>query len=111
VRNPAYFGGDESAPKLIFDGDTTASVPWEGKLPGPDGIAEDPAALKAAGFIPVPCEAGDALVFPGTLDHLSLANSSTKRRHTFQLHLIDGVNKWSEKNWLQYPDGKPFMEL
>ena len=36
---------------------------------------------------------------------------SDKRRHTFQLHLIDGVNKWSEKNWLQYPAGKPFTEL
>ena len=23
------------------------------------------------------------------------------RRHTFQLHLVDGVNVWSERNWLQ----------
>ena len=32
-------------------------------------------------------------------------------RHTFQLHLVEGERGgavWSEENWLQYPEGKPF---
>lgn len=108
VRNEAHFSGaDASAPMLVFKGGASASAPWEGTLPEPGDVA----GLRAAGFVPCPCEPGDALVFPGTLDHLSLKNTSATRRHTFQLHLIDGVNKWSEKNWLQYPKGKEFMTI
>ena len=53
-------------------------------------------------------------VFPGTLDHLSLPNYSTKSRHTFQLHLVEGPKNgvtWSKGNWLQYPKGTEFHEL
>ena len=66
--------------------------------------------LFAAGFVPVECRAGDLVCFPGTLDHLSLANSTGKSRHTFQLHLVEGPAagvKWSPRNWLQYPTGGP----
>uniref|UniRef100_A0A0D3L1A7 Phytanoyl-CoA dioxygenase n=1 Tax=Emiliania huxleyi (strain CCMP1516) TaxID=280463 RepID=A0A0D3L1A7_EMIH1 len=66
--------------------------------------------LFAAGFVPVECRAGDLVCFPGTLDHLSLANSTGKSRHTFQLHLVEGPAagvEWSPRNWLQYPTGGP----
>ena len=115
VRNPEHFGDtldytgtgvDRSQPQMVFKQlEDDGSVGWEGKLPE---------NLKDAGFIPVPCKAGDLLAFVGTLDHLSLPNRSGKARHTFQLHCVEGEKEkvtWSKENWLQYPEGVPFMEL
>jgi len=72
-------------------------VPWEGS---------DLTAQQAShyGFFPVPVKAGDLIVFAGTLDHLSLPNSSPHDRHTFQLHIIEGEANyfWCDSNWLQY---------
>jgi len=88
-------------------------VPWDGALPQAswpppcDGLFE-------AGFVPVECKAGDLLAFGGQLDHLSLANYSDAARHTFQLHLVEGEGAgvtWSPLNWLQYPDGVPFLSI
>jgi hypothetical protein len=42
---------------------------------------------------------GDLVVIDGAVDHLSLANTSTTSRHTFQLHLIEG--KWRLQITLQ----------
>jgi len=126
VRNPDYFGqetiqsrsntpsGDTSQSQLIFIQESMESVPWEGKLP--DGCLCPPSyqGLLDAGFIPVECKAGDLVVFPGTLDHLSLPNSSPYPRHTFQLHLVEGPLEgitWAESNWLQYPPGIPFQSI
>ena len=124
-RNPAHFGpaaiqarsndaqGDTTAPKFVmetlFDESQTDIVTWEGKLPerGWQGLFD-------AGFVPVECKAGDLLAFEGTLDHLSLPNFSDKARHTFQLHLVEGPDAgvtWAPSNWLQYPDGKPFVKM
>lgn len=114
-RNPAHYeAGDATAPQMVFEAEQPqASVPWEGKLPErswpppSDGLFD-------AGFVPVECAAGDLVVFPGTLDHLSLANSTEKSRHTFQLHLVEGEAegvRWSKSNWLQYPEGRAFHSL
>mmetsp|Transcript_3933 Transcript_3933/g.7831 ORF Transcript_3933/g.7831 Transcript_3933/m.7831 type:complete len:399 (-) Transcript_3933:43-1239(-) len=137
-RNPAHFGataienrsnhasaaGGTNAPKFVMEtlvdeeksSETTTTtttsnkgVPWEGKLPqhGWQGLFD-------AGFVPVECQAGDLLVFEGTLDHLSLPNYSDKARHTFQLHLVEGPAAgitWAPSNWLQYPPGKPFVKM
>jgi len=81
----------------------------------PDGSWPPPCdGLFEAGFVPIECNAGDLLVFPGTLDHLSLANYSEKPRHTYQLHLVEGPSegiKWSDSNWLQYKNSAPFPSL
>lgn len=98
------------------------NVPWDGGLPtnvnGEDCAAEGTTgfghALLEAGFLPIECKAGDMLAFVGELDHLSLPNTSSQARHTFQLHLVEGPSQgieWSPYNWLQYPDGKPFLRL
>ena len=58
--------------------------------------------------MPLPVKAGDLVLFPGTLDHLSLPNGSPLDRHTFQLHMIEGPDggvTWAEENWLQYAGG------
>jgi phytanoyl-CoA hydroxylase len=121
-RNPAHFGsaaiesrsnnagGDASQPKLIMDDlYEHEDIIWDGSLPehGWKGLLE-------AGFVPVECKAGDLVVFNGELDHLSLPNGSDHPRHTFQLHLVEGPGAsvtWSPSNWLQYPDGRPFLRL
>jgi phytanoyl-CoA hydroxylase len=124
VRNPKHFGesldysggdaGDQSEPQMIFRQLNQDHVTWEGKLPENSLPTPDCTGLYEAGFVPVPCKAGDLLAFVGELDHLSLPNFSDKARHTFQLHCVEGEGagvQWSRENWLQYPKGTPFMKL
>jgi phytanoyl-CoA hydroxylase len=125
-RNPLYFGtdaleqgsniahGDLTEPKMLMETlvDNDENVPWEGLLP--EGSEPPCQGLLEAGFIPIECKAGDLLCFPGELDHLSLPNCSDAQRHTFQLHLVQGETAgitWSKKNWLQYPQGTPFLSI
>lgn len=120
VRNPEYFRDDgfanSEASQMIFTDEEGAQknpCEWEGKLPEKSWPPPHE-GLFEAGFIPIECKAGDLVVFPGTLDHLSLPNYSDKHRHTFQLHLIEGPKagvSWSPTNWLQYPEGATFHEL
>jgi len=120
-RNLDYFEiHNHSSPQMVFEDLTSSSsskqdVEWEGSLPGGEVENEETIpSLLSAGFIPVECKAGDLLVFNGELDHLSLANTSEKQRHTFQLHMVEGEKagvKWSESNWLQYPEGRTFFAL
>ena len=82
---------------------------WEGRMPGGKGLSVEAgaAAARAAGFVPLTCAAGDLVLIHGTVEHLSLANTSTQSRHTFQLHLVEGPAAgvtWSRRNWLQYGD-------
>jgi len=125
-------GGDLKETKLIFTdegagagsssgSDGRRSVPWEGKVPGGDTFGTGSATLRDngdslfdAGFVPIECKAGDLIVFPGHLDHLSLPNYSDAPRHTFQLHLVEGEDAgvtWAKSNWLQYPKGVPFLSI
>lgn len=127
ARNPKHFGeslnyncddGDSSEPQMIFNNLTEETnehkITWEGALPKDSLPMPECKGLYEAGFIPVPCKAGDLLAFGGELDHLSLPNSSSKARHTFQLHCVEGEEAgvtWSKQNWLQYPPGVSFMKL
>ena len=118
-RNQAHFegDGDKEQPQMIFEeltgGIEGTPAPWEGKIP--EGAWPPPCCgLFDKGFVPVECSAGDLVVFPGTLDHLSLPNCSQLPRHTFQLHLVEGPKagvEWSKTNWLQYPSGNAFLEI
>ena len=72
------------------------------------------APLAAKGFVALPVAAGDLVMFPGTLDHLSFPNGSPHARHTFQLHMVEGPTagvEWAKENWLQYPGDAPFPAL
>ena len=128
VRNPKHFGeslnyddddsGDSTQPQMIFrnlnNDEQNKDIAWEGGLPKDSLPMPQCTGLYEAGFIPVPCKAGDLLAFTGELDHLSLPNFSSKARHTFQLHCVEGEKAgvtWSKENWLQYPSNIPFMRL
>jgi hypothetical protein len=93
---------------------------WLGKVPGWQQhgsvkySAETEAALLEAGFVALPVKAGDLVCFPGTTDHLSLANHTPHARHTYQLHLVEGPGagvEWSRDNWMQYPPHLSFPSL
>ena len=124
-RNEAYFEPAESNGPNGPNGNTNGSNPSMMKFvdhedeaarvvadyaSGADA-ATDPAAH---GFVPLPVRAGTLVAIHGSLDHLSLPNTSPKSRHTFQLHLIEGRDAgvtWSAANWLQYSSGEPFPML
>jgi Protein involved in biosynthesis of mitomycin antibiotics/polyketide fumonisin len=136
ARNAEHFGqdvveqrgnvarGDLKKSQMIFvkegaiqgrhrQGSSSKVDDWVGKIPKVDGMTPWDGLLEC-GFIPVECKAGDLVVFPGELDHLSLPNVSERPRHTFQLHLVEGEGAgvtWAESNWLQYPKGMKFMRL
>ena len=114
IHNQSNIGrGDLEAPKMIFQSlPESTPIQWEGALP--EGSEPPYQGLLDAGFVPIECKAGDLLVFPGTLDHFSLPNTSESQRHTFQLHLVEGPDagiQWSKHNWLQYPKGAAFLSI
>jgi phytanoyl-CoA hydroxylase len=55
---------------------------------------------------PVALEArrGTLVVLHGLLPHASAPNRSSRPRHAYSLHLIDGVADYAADNWLQRPD-------
>lgn len=78
-------GGAAAGSEAATRGEAARS--WEGTWPPPGVAAGEPEAaaeLAARGFVPVSVKAGDLVMFAGTLDHLSLPNTSPDARHTFQ---------------------------
>lgn len=51
--------------------------------------------------VPVEAPAGTLVVFDGRAPHMSAANRSTKSRHAYTLHAIDGTCHYPADNWLQ----------
>jgi phytanoyl-CoA hydroxylase len=47
---------------------------------------------------------GTVVVLHGLLPHASGANRSSRPRHAYSLHLIDGTAAYAADNWLQRPD-------
>jgi phytanoyl-CoA hydroxylase len=47
---------------------------------------------------------GSLVVLHGLLPHASSANRSSRPRHAYTLHLIDGGASYDPDNWLQRPD-------
>jgi phytanoyl-CoA hydroxylase len=64
----------------------------DGELPWPDA---EPVALEA--------RRGTLVVLHGLLPHASAPNRSSRARHAYALHLIDGRAEYSPDNWLQRP--------
>ena len=67
------------------------------ETPFPENLAE-PACAKT----------GDLVIFHGRAPHLSAANKSSRPRHAYTLHIVDGACVWPETNWLQRPRQLPF---
>lgn len=56
---------------------------------------------------------GTCILIHGNVVHKSEPNRSQKSRHAYTFHVIETENnvKYSEDNWLQAPEGKPFPVL
>ena len=69
----------------------------------------DPAPAPEEGFVPLEAEMGDLVVLHGRLPHRSGPNRSSRSRHAYTLHLIDGACHYSADNWLQRPADNPAL--
>ena len=58
--------------------------------------------------LPACAQSGDLVIFHGRTPHLSAANTSSRQRHAYTLHIVDGAARWPESNWLQRPADLPF---
>lgn len=52
-------------------------------------------------LVPVEVGKGSLIILNGLLPHKSLANRSSKSRHAYSLHVINGKSHYPESNWLQ----------
>ncbi|HEY5257388.1 MAG TPA: phytanoyl-CoA dioxygenase family protein [Candidatus Baltobacteraceae bacterium] len=57
--------------------------------------------------VPVEVRPGAMLMFDGMLPHYSAPNRSSKSRHAYTLHAVDGRATYSPLNWLQRPADFP----
>lgn len=67
----------------------------------------DPKPLPTEGLVPLEVERGSLIVLHGLLPHWSAPNRSTKSRHAYTLHVIDGTTHYSPDNWLIRSDDMP----
>lgn len=79
------------------------------KIPGTEPYEEPP---KSA-FKLLDCPAGSLVLIHHSVVHRSNANLSQNSRYAYAFHVIDGVCKYDEKNWLQIPvsGGHQFTRL
>ena len=52
-------------------------------------------------LVPLEVGKGSLIILNGLLPHKSLANRSSKSRHAYSLHAINGNSRYPENNWLQ----------
>ena len=53
---------------------------------------------------PIEIKKGGLIWLHGRLPHYSCENTSSKSRHAYTLHVIDGKNNYPKENWLQRPN-------
>jgi phytanoyl-CoA hydroxylase len=53
---------------------------------------------------PLEVKKGALILLHGRLPHYSKENLSSKSRHAYTLHVIDGDKKYPKENWLQRPN-------
>jgi phytanoyl-CoA hydroxylase len=55
---------------------------------------------------PIEIKKGGLILLHGRLPHYSCENTSSKSRHAYTLHVIDGKKNYPKENWLQRPNLK-----
>ena len=68
----------------------------------------DPLEASMDGAVPLEVRAGTVIVLHGRLAHMSKANTSSRSRVAYTLHIIDGQAHYPSWNWLQRPAELPF---
>lgn len=67
----------------------------------------DPDPFPEDQLVPLEVTKGTLVVLHGLLPHKSLANTSTKSRHAYTLHVIGGHSAYPVSNWLQRTAAMP----
>ncbi len=58
-------------------------------------------------LVPIEAEAGTLVLLHGLLPHWSDVNRSSRSRHAYTVHIIDGVATYPDENWLQRSPSLP----
>jgi len=74
-------------------------------------VVDDPSPWPDQGFVPLETPRGTLVVLHGRLPHGSAANRSSRSRHAYSLHVIDGACRYPDDNWLQRGPGMPARRL
>jgi phytanoyl-CoA hydroxylase len=61
----------------------------------------DDAGWDETRLVPLEVEKGSLIVLHGLLPHMSRGNLSTRSRHAYSVHVIDGECLYPEENWLR----------
>ena len=64
-------------------------------------------------FVPLEVQSGSLVLLHGANVHFSKENTSSKSRHAFSVHYVEGKDgvQWLEDNWLQRPLEFPFIPV
>jgi len=73
----------------------------------PRTVPLDATPWPRSGAVPVEVDAGTLVVFDGLLPHYSAPNRSSRSRHAYTLHAVDGRARYAAANWLQRPSDFP----
>jgi phytanoyl-CoA hydroxylase len=59
------------------------------------------------GYVPLPAAKGTLILLHGALPHLSGPNTSSRSRHAYALHVVEGTAAYPADNWLQRNPAAP----
>lgn len=80
---------------------------WMRSAEGMNFEVFDPTPWLEEQLVPLEVRKGSLIVLNGLLPHKSLANHSSRSRHAYSLHIINGNSRYPEDNWLQRPAETP----
>lgn len=69
----------------------------------------NPTEWKEEDALPLEVKKGTLIVLHGHLPHFSAPNRSTKSRHAYTLHAIDGEYEYPDTNWLKRGENLPLV--
>lgn len=69
--------------------------------------ALDSTAWPMENLVPLEVAKGTLIILDGLLPHLSHANKSSRSRHAYTLHVIDGASEFPNENWLRRSEAMP----
>lgn len=72
-------------------------------------VSDQPRDWEMSAAVPIECPAGTLVLLHHSLVHHSEENTSSKSRHAYSIHVIDGKHTYPEDNWLQRASFNPLV--
>ena len=70
-------------------------------------VINDYAPWDLTAMVPLEAKKGTVIVLHSRAPHMSYANTSSKSRHAYTLHIIDESSHYPSDNWLQRSPDMP----